>query len=621
MKEVLNRPKNKFRIYKLHNNNIIILILLFYIQISISLENNIISKLNKYIYDSEISITVKGKGKQTILTNVAKGLYDYTNNKRDYYFNITPSEILVNDKKMNETGFYVDNLTEEENNITIKFNQTITPCNIMFYNLKNITNINLSKFDSSKVNNMDYMFGGCSSLISKDLSNFKTSSSFTMYSMFKECKNLKSLDLCNFNTLNVKHMEFMFSNCSSLISLDLSNFNTQNVCSLKCIFDGCSSLISLDLSSFNTSNVVSMDYMFYGCGNLISLDLSSFNTSNVVSMNYMFYGCRNLISLDLRNFNSTSVSKDNNMDEIFNSCSNKLVYCIIGNNYNYNIKYKIGQYSFTNNCSDICFQPNKKIIFDDHHRCALKCNEINKYEYKNICYNLCPIGTLNISDNICIKDNKCIISNESYIIITDNKNNIEESNMIEKTGIKIIEFDDIFKNTSTLGGKLGIKELEDLKKNLIKQIEEGLLDSLLISVKENKNDYLIKYENNFFQITSLENQNNNKYDNISSMHIDKKCENDLKIKYNIDQNESLILLKSDYFVQGINIPLIRYEIFHPITKEILDLQYCDDTTIKMNIPVDIDEEDLEKHNPNSSFYTDICHSYNNENGVDLTLYD
>ena len=95
----------------------------------------------------------------------------------------------------------------------------------------------------------------------------------------------------------------------------------------------------------------------------------------------------------------------------------------------------------------------------------------------------------------------------------------------------------------------------------------------------------------------------------------------MKKTYNISQNETLILIKSDYYITGINIPFIRYDIIHPISKEILDLKYCQNNYVELNIPVNISQQNLERHNPESDFYNDICHSYSNEDGVDLTLYD
>ena len=41
--------------------------------------------------------------------------------------------------------------------------------------------------------------------------------------------SLTSLDLSNFNYNNVNNMSYIFYGCSSLISLDFSNFNINNV--------------------------------------------------------------------------------------------------------------------------------------------------------------------------------------------------------------------------------------------------------------------------------------------------------------------------------------------------------------------------------------------------------
>ena len=56
------------------------------------------------------------------------------------------------------------------------------------------------------------------------------------------CKSLENIDLSNFDTKKVNNMENMFIDCISLKKLDLSNFNTQNVKNMKNILAGCSNL-------------------------------------------------------------------------------------------------------------------------------------------------------------------------------------------------------------------------------------------------------------------------------------------------------------------------------------------------------------------------------------------
>ena len=189
-----------------------------------------------------------------------------------------------------------------------------------YYNgdISNLTQIEFNNnFNTSNVQDMDFMFGGCSSIINLDLSNFNTTKVTDMYRMFSGCSSIINLDLSNFNTTKVTDMNRMFGECPSLTNINLSNFDTSNVTNMYCMFYGCSSLTSLDLSSFNTSNVTNMDSMFNWCSSLTSLDLSNFNTAKVTTMEEMFYNCKSLTSLDLSNFNTAKVTT---MEKMFYNC-------------------------------------------------------------------------------------------------------------------------------------------------------------------------------------------------------------------------------------------------------------------------------------------------------------
>ena len=52
-----------------------------------------------------------------------------------------------------------------------------------------------------------------------------------------------------------------------------------------------------------------------------------------------------------------------------------------------------------------------------------------------------------------------------------------------------------------------------------------------------------------------------------------------KYHYNISENESLIIFKIDNLIDQIKIPIVEYEIYHPKTKELLDLNLCKKTFI------------------------------------------
>ena len=185
---------------------------------------------------------------------------------------------------------------------------------------KDIKDLDLSNFDTSKVMTMNEMFANMYNLTSLNLSNFDTSKVTDMGAMFAGMLILTSLNLSNFDTSKVTDMYGMFAYMHRLTSLNLSNFDTSNVTGMRGMFDGMSSLTSLDLSNFDTSKVTDMGGMFSDMSNLTSLDLSNFNTSNVTDMSDMFklrdgYASGDQLgTIYVKNdFDTTKLTNDSNM--------------------------------------------------------------------------------------------------------------------------------------------------------------------------------------------------------------------------------------------------------------------------------------------------------------------
>ena len=169
-------------------------------------------------------------------------------------------------------------------------------CNSMFaddifgqYGLKNLEEIELTGFDTSKVKSMYLMFSYLKNLTKLDLTGFDTSNVTSMWKMFWGSEKLTNLNISNFNTKNVTNMEEMFSGLKSIEQLNLSSFDTSSVTDMNNMFYGMSKITSLNLSNFDTSKVTNMKYMFYGTKELVTLDISNFNTSNVTNMDSMFF--------------------------------------------------------------------------------------------------------------------------------------------------------------------------------------------------------------------------------------------------------------------------------------------------------------------------------------------
>ena len=143
---------------------------------------------------------------------------------------------------------------------------------------------------------------------------------------------------------------------------------------------------------------------------------------------------------------------------------------------------------------------------------------------------------------------------------------------------------------------------------------------MITNILKEKKSYIIEDDNIIYQITSTSVQNKNESNNISTIILG-ECENILKKKYDI--NDGLIIFKIDYFKEGASIPIIGYELYHPISKIKLNLSYCNEENIKFNysIPVSIDEDNILKYDPKNEYYSDLCIPTTSENGTDILLND
>ena len=164
------------------------------------------------------------------------------------------------------------------------------------------------------------------------------------------------------------------------------------------------------------------------------------------------------------------------------------------------------------------------------------------------------------------------------------------------------------------------------KENNINNIKNSILSHLIDPILDNiikLGEYIIIEEEGIkYHLTSTSNQNEIIYKNISNIYLG-QCENKLKEKYNINLNQSLLIFKVDIDIEGYPAPIVEYEIYHPITKEKLDLSCCNEEQIKISIPtsIDINENDIKKYDPKSEFYNDICFIYTTESNTDITLKD
>ena len=483
----------------------------------------------------------------------------------------------------------------------------------LFYGCYSLISIDFDYIDTFSVTNMNHLFGGCTSLSSMNLKSWITSSVLNVESMFYDCISLISLDLSNFDTSSVTNMNGLFYNCIKLTSINLENFDTSLVVDMTSMFYGCSSLLSLNLSSFDTSKVSSMTTMFYNCKKLTSLDLSNFNVENIVNLDSIFFRCPNLGYIKLNNFNPISLKSINNL---FIGVAENLVICIENLYDEFLLEEITNELSklkcHINDCSNN-WKNNKIRIIYNNNTCINNCeyDEIYKYEYEFFCYTECPKGTHSSKKNkyLCEKNINICVQKYPFIITED------------ESCSEICNSEDFFNKKCTLNTP-NIENKNLIIENIIKGIESSTMDNLIDEVIKNKKDLIVEINGTIFQITSSFNQNNKIYKNISTIKL-KECENSLKEKNEIFKDDSLIIFKVETKFNYSLIPLIEYAIFDPTTNKKLDLNYCRNNKMNIDIyiPISINESIIYKYIPNGFYYNDVCNLYTTEYGTDITLYD
>ena len=267
--------------------------------------------------------------------------------------------------------------------------------------------------------------------------------------------------------------------------------------------------------------------------------------------------------------------------------------------------------------------------------------------------------TTNCGNNECSlckkeKNNKaiCITCRNEFTIINEEKQCVIPliSTLPETTSpIILTDYNDIKTDLTTKAIIFyHINETEDFQACLNEDILKNQCDKSITNkqIKEiyddlknflfdnftNENILLIT-ENVVFQLSSLKEQKNKSSDYLFISNVDLgKCENLLKNKANLTDEDDLIIFKTDIKSDDLKITYIQYEIYNPYTKIKLDLDICSKESIYIYSPILItsEEESLYDSLNNSgynlfdshdSFYNDICATFTTKNGTDISLKD
>lgn len=208
----------------------------------------------------------------------------------------------------------------------------VTDIQYIFYKCSSLTNLKVNTWNVSNVTNFYNAFYGCG-LTALDLSNWDLSSAQILQYMFGYCDKLESIKI-NTHYSGIKDMQQMFAYCTSLVTIPETfylygeaNSAFNNCSSLKNIsniiidcdtnivdylFYNCSSLETIESLVINSCGSVA--FMFDECIKLQSINNLSITTADPISLESMFSGCRELLSI------AGTINNILNTKNTFNSC-------------------------------------------------------------------------------------------------------------------------------------------------------------------------------------------------------------------------------------------------------------------------------------------------------------
>ena len=271
-------------------------------------------------------------------------------------------------------------------------------------------------------------------------------------------------------------------------------------------------------------------------------------------------------------------------------------------NYSFYIDENTNKIYCVKECNDIYDK-----FMEQEKKYVKKCEGEFKYEFRKKCYKECPSDSSSSKGDEFFCEIKCNGKEFPYLKLDTQEciNNCSIKDMINQICKKSYKDDNDTKQ-------------EDISTQIIDNILNGNLDDVLQDIISNDKEVIIKEENEVHQISTLSSQGDNQ--NVSSINFG-ECESILRNKSNISSDEELIIYKIEHFIEGYNIPIIEYVLFSQDGKIKLNLADCDNFTIEYNFPVSINEKDIDKHDPNSSYYNNKCEQTTSQDGTDMTLYE
>ena len=365
--------------------------------------------------------------------------------------------------------------------------------------------------------------------------------------------------------------------------------------------------------------------------NMIRCQINS-NSTFIICFYYSIINNQNKFFSDIFYINDLNLERKQDIKIFYNETLNEIKQIKLAKSFNDNFFVCI-----SNNGTPSCFINNFNENSFEFNEIGCKLNGSWNIDYKVFFFNetndfillsrnwlsMTILNNLNNSKNICHQIGIFSYQENEYSLIYINGykvlNYSNFSNYCQCNDISLIENNKHSEN---------IKEFENAidksnnNEELIFNLNELIKSQTTINYIDENKEIIISKEEMTIAFTSTYIQKMNENTNSTTINL-KKCEKILKYIYNISEESYLYLLKIDKKQEGKNFPLIEYEVFYPLSDEKiekLNLSFCEETDIELSIPIIINDT-IDKYNPKSNYYNDICSKSISESNTDIPLND
>ena len=563
--------------------------------------------------------------------------------------------------------------------------RSCTSVHRMFEYCKQLQRLKLTGFNTSNIKDMGYMFSNCYALSSLDLSSFNTKNVTNMKYMFYHCSSMTSLDLTTFDLQSIRSVDYMFNECTNLKIVkikstflfpdQLNSYNdmTGNTHDNLILCVG-------DLINSNTNTKTGCSGCSIEKSNIIAylLKINNFccysscqecdNQGNI--KNHLCKECKSDYNLE--------ISINNNKNCYNNICTN--LFYLDDDNKIICIEESICPIEYSKLIEDKkqCIQScdlDSEYMYEYANKCYKEPLEESKttlpiYEKKQTTIiveptSINPIEETKTTSLIYERTQTTNIVEFTPIIPIPESKTTSLTNEKKQTTIivgpsPIIPIPESI-TTSLTNVKTQARDIIELtsiiptqkSKNSINYIKEDIQDTRETEINISNSDenssleddeifYIIIFNNITirFNISELISKNeicfeqNNLKSIMSTTDFQKKesskstidlgnCEIKLRNESHIPLDEPLYILKMEFNISGMKIPKIEYEVYYLSNKREfikLNLSICQNEKITISFPVIINDN-IDKYNPRSGYYNDICYTTTSESGTDISLSD